>query len=204
MDWTADATDEEYEIYSRDMLLRIDPNEDERLRELLSRAYDDIEEEEISNGIFYGDDYVLECTGRMPVDADDINDLVADRDPHALEFFGLTGKSDEELDRWDANDLDELPDVCDFEEGFEASSPYDAGWILRVQFYDFDDAESLTQEEAEKALRLLFTEKDYKAIREYIERAADYIGWNDELDLEEIAKSVAQEFNALDEFEAAE
>lgn len=149
IDWTADATDEEYEIYTRDVLLRIDPNEDERLSDLLSRAYNDIEEEEISNGIFYEDGYVLECTGRAPVDADDINDLVADRDRHTIEFFGLTGKSDEELDRWDANDLDELPNVCDFEEGFEASSPYDGGWILNVEFYGFDEADSLTHEEAE-------------------------------------------------------
>jgi hypothetical protein len=87
-------------------------------------------------GIDNGDEYTIECQGMAEVDTDEINDLIADRDPHALAFFGLEDADDEELDEWDANDLDELPLIKDFVEDFEQYSPYDEGWTLNVEFVD--------------------------------------------------------------------
>ena len=44
--------------------------------------------------------------------------------------------SDEELEEWDAYDLDEVPTIKDFKEDFEPYSPYDEGWSLNVHFVD--------------------------------------------------------------------
>ena len=99
-------------------------------------SYEEIEDEEISMGIDNGDEYTMECQGVAEVDPDEINDLIADRAPHALAFFGLEDADDNELDEWDANDLDEFPLIKDFVEGFEPYSPYDEGWILNVEFVD--------------------------------------------------------------------
>lgn len=136
IDWTVDLTDEEEKIYDHAIENKLPLNEIPELENALRRAYADIEEEEISNGLSYGDEYVMECQGEAEVDPDEINDLIADRDPHALAFFGLEDADDDELDEWDANDLDELPLIKDFVEGFEPYSPYDEGWILNVEFVD--------------------------------------------------------------------
>ena len=87
-------------------------------------------------GIDNGDEYTMECQGEAEVDPNEINDLIADRDPHALAFFGLEDADDDELDEWDANDLDDRPLIKDFVEGFEPYSPYDEGWTLNVEFVD--------------------------------------------------------------------
>ena len=78
----------------------------------------------------------MECQGVAPMDQDELNDLVAARDPHALAFFGLTEATDEELEEWDAYDLDEVPTIAEFQVDFEPYSPYDAGWTLHVEFVD--------------------------------------------------------------------
>ena len=118
------------------------PFEDfEELKAVLDMAYKEIEEQEIENYIDLEDEYVMECTGRHPADPETINELVAKRDPYTLEFFDLDELDEEELEAWDANKLDEfeLPDVCDFEENFEAVSPFDDGWTLKVFFAESMD-----------------------------------------------------------------
>ena len=87
-------------------------------------------------GINNGDKYTMECQGIAEVDPEKINDLIADRDPHALAFFGLEDADEDELDEWDANDLFELLLIKDFVEGGEPYSPFDEGWILKVEFVD--------------------------------------------------------------------
>ena len=89
----------------------------------------------------------MECQGETEVDPDEINDLIADRDPHALEYFGLTDADEDTLDEWDANDLDELPLIKDFEEDFEPYSPFDDGWTLNVQFVEPDEDEDYEDED---------------------------------------------------------
>ena len=106
----------------------------EELNAALDDAYRKVEQEEIENSIYFEDEFVMECQGVIPVDPDEINDLVAARDPYTLEFFGLQDLSDEELEEWDANDLDELPLIRDFDKEFVPCSPFDNGWILNVEF----------------------------------------------------------------------
>ena len=102
----------------------------------MARAYEEIEEMESQNGIDLEDEYVLECQGLAQMDEDELNELVAARDPHALSFFGLTEATDEKLEEWDAYDLDEVPTIAEFQKDFEPYSPYDAGWTLHVEFVD--------------------------------------------------------------------
>ena len=136
IDWKIELTDEEAAIYEHAVANQIPLNEVLELQDALQRAYEEIEEEEISMGIDNGDEYVLECQGEAEMDPYELNDLIADRDPHALEFFGLSDADEDELDEWDANDLVELPLIKDFVEGFEPYSPYDEGWSLYVEFVD--------------------------------------------------------------------
>ena len=136
IEWEIELTDEEAVIYQNAIDNELPLNEVPELQDALQRAYEEIEDEEISIGIDNGDEYTMECQGMAEVDPDEINDLIADRDPHALAFFGLEDADDDELDEWDANDLDELPLIKDFVEDFEPYSPYDEGWTLNVQFVD--------------------------------------------------------------------
>lgn len=136
IDWEVELTDEEEIAYDNAIANEEPLNEIPELQDALQRAYKEIEEEEISNGLDMEDEYVMECQGEAPMDPDELNDLIANRDPHALAFFGLTDVDNDELDEWDANDLDELPLIKDFVEGFEPYSPYDEGWRLNVEFVD--------------------------------------------------------------------
>lgn len=139
IDWETELTDEEAVIYENAVESKIPLNEVQELKNVLQRAYEDIEREEISNGLAYGDEYVLECQGEVEMDPEELNDLIAERDPHTLEYFGLTDADEEELDEWDANDLDELPLIKEFVEDFEPYSPYDEGWNLHVEFVDSNE-----------------------------------------------------------------
>lgn len=136
MEWQIELTEEEAEIYNHAIENKIPLCEVEELEEVLERAYEEIVEEETSNAILNGDEYALQCSGETEMDPDEINDLVAARDPHALEYFGISDLSDEELDEWDASDLDELPLIIDFDEDFDSYSPFDEGWSLEVVFVD--------------------------------------------------------------------
>ena len=136
IDYEIDLTDEEAAAYDHAVENEIPLEDVPELRAALVRAYEEIEEMEIQNGIDYEDEYVMECQGVAPMDQDELNDLVAARDPHALEFFGLTEATDEELEEWDAYDLEEVPTIAEFQVDFEPYSPYDAGWTLHVEFVD--------------------------------------------------------------------
>lgn len=141
IDWEIELTEEEEIAYKKAFRDEIPFDEVPELQEVLARAYAEIEEMEISNGIDMGEEYVLECQGEAEMDPDELNDLVAERDSHALAFFGLTDADEDELDEWDANDLDDLPLIKDFVEGFEPYSPYDEGWTLVVEFAEIDELE---------------------------------------------------------------
>ena len=136
IEYEVDLTDEEEIAYDNAIENEIPLSDVPELEAALARAYEEIEEMEIQNGIDLEDEYVLECQGLAQMDEDELNELVAARDPHALSFFGLTEATDEELEEWDAYDLDEVPTIADFKENFEPYSPYDEGWILHVEFVD--------------------------------------------------------------------
>lgn len=197
IEWEIDLDGEAEEAYLKAKKLRIAIDEFPELEAVLSAAYEEIEEQEIDNLSEFDDEYVQECTGRYPVDPDEINDLVADRDPHTLAFFELTDLSDEELDEWDANDLDELPDVCDFQENFEPSSPFDGGYLLNVEFVEHPEEDDLDEDEATETLRELFQEAngDYSVIKDYIERC-DSLFYDG--DLADLAAQIAEELGITD------
>lgn len=136
IDYEIDLTDEEAAAYDKAIAEGRSLDNVPELQDALQRAYEEIEEMEIENGIDMEDEYVMECQGLAPMDEDELNELVAARDPHALAFFGLTEATDEELEGWDAYDLDEVPTIKDFKEDFEPYSPYDEGWSLNVHFAD--------------------------------------------------------------------
>lgn len=135
--WEIELTDEEEKFYNYAIENDIPLNDVSELEVALERAYKEIESEEISNGLSYGDEYVMECQGEVEMDTEELNELVHSRDAHALAFFGLENLSDEEIEEWDAcYDLREIPLVKDFMEDFEPCSPYDEGWILHVEFIE--------------------------------------------------------------------
>lgn len=136
IDYEFELTDEEEAIYDNAIANEIPLEDVPELQDALDRAYEEIEDMEISNGIDYEDEYVLECQGEIEMDTLELNELVHNRDPHALEFFGLEDASDEEIEEWDADELDEIPLIKDFQEDFEPYSPYDEGWTLNVEFVD--------------------------------------------------------------------
>lgn len=136
IDGEVDLTDEEAAIYDAAIASETPLEDVKELKDALQRAYDDIEEMEIQNGIDMEDEYVMECQGLAQMDPDELNELIASRDPHALQFFGLEDADEDELYEWDANDLDELPTIQEFNPDFEPYSPYDEGWILHVEFVD--------------------------------------------------------------------
>lgn len=141
IEYEIELTDEEEKLYDAALESEEDLNEVESLKGILERAYAEIEEIEIQNLLDIDDEYTLECQGESEVDAEEINDLVHDGDEHAISFFGLEGLSEEELEEWDANDLDDLPLIKDFVENFEPESPFDCGWILKVEFPEPEDEE---------------------------------------------------------------
>ena len=84
----------------------------------------------------FGDEYVLKCYGLLSVDATRVNELIAQRDKHALKFFGLESSSEDELNNWDANNLEKLPLVKDFEEDFKPIQPIYDKWNVYHPDYD--------------------------------------------------------------------
>ena len=136
MEWEIDLTDEEAAIYDHAVENEIPLEDVAELRPVLERAYEEIEAIEIENGIDTEDEYTLECQGLLSMDPDDLNHLVIERDTRALKFFNLEEADDDELDEWDAYDLEELPTIQEFNPAFEPYSPFEAGWTLHVEFAD--------------------------------------------------------------------
>ena len=206
-EWEMDVTGETEEAYLRVKMLRLPLEEVPELESILDDARKEIALSEIDSLIDYDDEYVRKCTGRYPVDPDEINDLVRNRDPHTLQFFDLEGKSDEELDAWNANDEEELPDVCDFDETFTPSSPFDGGYSLMVEFAEHPDEEELGRREATETLRILLSSAngDYSTVSDYVERCEDLYTYGDEDEeyedepsLEELAEMIAEDLGLSD------
>ena len=97
IDGEVDLTDEEAAIYDAAIASETPLEDVKELKDALQRAYDDIEEMEIQNGIDMEDEYVMECQGLAQMDPDELNELIASRDPHALQFFGLEDADEDEL-----------------------------------------------------------------------------------------------------------
>ena len=84
IDYEVELTDEEEIAYENAIENEIPLSNVPELEAALARAYEEVEEMEIQNGIDLEDEYVLECQGLAQMDEDELNELVAARDPHAL------------------------------------------------------------------------------------------------------------------------
>lgn len=157
------------------------------LKETYDNLYSEIEDMEIENNLDMEDEYTMECQGTIPMDEDELNDLVHEKDPHALEFFGLQDADDEEIEEWDASDLDEIPTVAEFTPGFEPESPYDCGWDLNL----FVDDVEIDEDELINFLKSLFSENQLDDIKSI---ASDCLVEFDR-DIEEIILEVAKDMN---------
>lgn len=201
-----DLSPEEEEAYIKAAMAGKSFEDDPVLRALLESEYSEIEFEEIESLLEYEDEYTMECQGVAPVDPDEINELVQSGDPHAIEFFGLEDLSDEELEEWDANDLDELPRIADFEEDFEPESPFDCGWTLNLWFDDeyvdnwFKDnaAFNLTKEMVDDYIRSALKAGDYDFVNDVVEAQSEYYS-EDEDDLRKTVNKIAAELG-LDDY----
>ena len=186
-EWEMELSEEQEKVYKKALMIGADPEDVPELEALCDEAYNEIEEEEIQNGIAFGNEYTMECQGEIEVDADELNKLVHSKDEHALKFFNLSSLSDTDIQNWDANDLNKLPLIKDFEEGFEPYSPFDEGYSLNVWIPEF---ECPSDEEIKEYLRELFKEGNLQLIDEVVEGQYNYF-INDISDLAmDIAKEV--------------
>ena len=192
IEWEVELDGAAEEAYKNALMLRLPFRDYPELEAVLSDAYEEIEKAELEILLDMDDEYTQECMGKYLVDPDEINLLIAKRDPHALDYFGLTELSDRELDSWDANDLEELPDVCDFQESYEAYSPFDEGWTLHVEYAEKPDEDDLERDEAAETLAFLFenAKGSFGVVRDYIERCSEL--YCDD-DLQELANEIASE-----------
>ena len=191
--------------YLRAKMLRLDPNEVESLEDILSEAYDDIEDEVISDLSDADDPVILEAKGECPMEYSDMVELLDNRDPKALEYFLIDDASEEELqemenNNWENLDLDDLPYVCDFYEDFEPdldSIPYN----IYVEFEDLTELD-LYEDEARETILTLLKEAngDYTVLDDFLDRC-DY-NYQDG-DLYDLAAEVAEEYG-FEEFNARE
>ncbi len=168
------------------------------LNDVLNECYDEIAEDELDN--MSGEEFVMECTGEAEMDPDEINDLVSERDEYTLDFFGLTDMSEEELDEWNAYDLEELPTILEFQEDFEPSSPFDSGWSLNVEYVEHPDEEDFGEDEARATIAELLDEADgdFTVLKDYVERCEWlYIG---DVPLADVANEIAKEKGIKVEF----
>lgn len=103
---------------------------------LMESMYEFIQDALVKHAIQFGDEYALECYGLLPVDIAKINELISQRDKHALTFFGLEKATEDELRNWDAKNLERLPLVKDFEESFTPTQPLYDKWNIYYADYD--------------------------------------------------------------------
>lgn len=191
--WEVELDEEAEREYLRYKMFRLCLEDSAILCAVRDEAYEAIKEYETGNLCDYDDEYALECMGQVPVDPDDINELVKKRDRHTLEFFELTELTEEELDDWDANDIEDymLPDACDFYPDFKPTNPFDEGWSLNVEFCDYED-DYVDGEEARESLLTLFkqSEGDYTVVKKYIAEFEHGFGYSS-VDIRAMAAEVA-------------
>ena len=187
MEFEVDLTPEQEAAYKRALMTGKEFDDFIELRELPKEYYDVIEEEEIEILLDVEDEYTMECMGLTEVDPDEINDLVHSGDEHAIKFFKLEDLNEEELEAWDANELDELPQIADFKEDFTPESPFDNGWTLHVRLCDprYDDCQMgesycITKERVTEYMKEALKAKDFSLVDEVVKAQQDFFSENGE------------------------
>ena len=191
-----ELTPEQAAAYKRAVMTGKDAGDVPELEPVLDETYKEAEENELSILTEIEDEYTMECLGLNKVDPGEINDLVHGRDPHAIRFFHLEKLSDEELEKWDANELDELPKVADFDESFVPDSPFNQGWNLHV-YLSSDDKDWGSAEAVKEYLREALIAGDYALVDEVVEANSYYSPFKEET-IESVVYKLAIELGLED------
>lgn len=111
------------------------PLEDiEELKNVLNRAYLEACEIETDNLIYSGDPDAAEYVGRIDVTKEDLEARVHNKEKKALEFLELNDLSDEELEKWNADGLDEMPCLYEVDSNYDDINLFDELYTLKVYF----------------------------------------------------------------------
>ncbi len=131
--YNIDLTLEEEIAYNVALQTEVGFTDNPILDDVLSRAYVEIADYETERHIKEGNQYALECSGKVPINFDEIKKAALEGDDYVLDFFHLEHHSKEELEAWILSSS-ELPMIKDFEPDFFIKSPFDGDWILDADF----------------------------------------------------------------------
>lgn len=129
-DWDIWLIDKYADAYHRAVELCVPLKDIPELQKALEDEYSIIVEE-----LERREEAAKELVEPEKMDRDELNRLVHNRDQHALEYFNLEDLEEDEIDGWDAYDLDDdkLPPASDFE---EYNYDFDYCWDICVEFID--------------------------------------------------------------------
>jgi len=198
LDWEIFLDDDQEKAFKRAVMTMRDLEGVPEIRNAIDDVYEEIKDQETENLMEMEDEYTMECMGLSEMDADVLNDLVHKGDEHAIEFFKLQALSQEELQAWDANNLEELPLVKDFDPDFEPYSPFDEGWDLSVFPPDVCDIE-VEDSEVEEYISEALDGKDFMLVCEVVDARDCYY----EGDLKAFAFTTAESKGCVDELKKA-
>ena len=162
--------------YRRAVMTGTDLEDVPELQSLCDDARSEIEKSVLRELVESGEDYfALECLGETKMDLDELNALVHAKDPHAIQYFGLSGLSDSDLKLWDAAEQENIPLVKDFKDGFTPRNPFENGYEISVFFPE--DEIIPDDEDTEAFLREALSAHDVDLAEEVIlEQQNNYSG----------------------------
>lgn len=185
-----DLNQDEEKYYLQALKDGVEFSEAVGLQDLYQLVIKQIEGMEESNYLDYEAMVATIEMGAARMDPLTLNNLVDKRDPFTLGFFGLTNKSNKELEEWDALEIpeDELPFMSDFTPHVKFEKPSYPEWKITVCFAAPDE------EVVKLILRELFQENEdeYTPIYEFID---NMVQMNTECDysLEDVVQEVVEE-----------
>ncbi len=140
------------------------------LVERLNNSSNDITEEEISEEVYR----IVHYIGNKNIEPVELNQLVGSRDEYALIYLNLENLTEEELDKWDANNLDHLPKYCEVVENFEYKCIVNVAWTMDLEFVEHTVNDIITREEADQLMKELEGNLlvDIVALREHLDNCA--------------------------------
>ena len=193
--WVVKTPNEQLKkTYYKAVMTGTDFDEIPELQALCEEAYKEIAEFELHKMVDSGEDYfALECLGEVKMDLDELNELVHSKNPHAISFFGLEGLTDSDVQKWDSAEIDRIPLIKEFKEGFTPKNPFECGYRLTVWLPECEDTPD--DEEIEAYLRETLAAKDISLAEEVIlEQNENYSGNLIEKSFEIAAEVGCQEF----------
>ena len=88
----------------------------------------------MNNLDYSGDIDASEYMGRLEISKEELEARVHSGEKKAIVFLELGGLTEEELRNWTADDLDELPYLCDVDDSYDDINLFDGPYTLKVKF----------------------------------------------------------------------